>query len=38
MKLIQKAALRECIKNIIMYHQFGFDGKFRKIVGTEPHN
>ena len=42
MKLIYKAALRECIRNIITYNKFGFDTDFitlnhgQKLQGTVP--
>jgi hypothetical protein len=35
MKLVRKAALRECIKNIIAFNQFGFDVRKNKLIETD---
>jgi hypothetical protein len=35
MKLVRKAALRECVKNIIAFNQFGFDVRKNKLVETD---
>ena len=35
MKLVRKAALRECVKNIIAFNQFGFDVRTNKLLETD---
>jgi len=35
MKLVRKAALRECVKNIITFNNFGFDLRTNKLVETD---